>query len=175
MSYSTLEMPIISKNGPTYPRPQLTGNPSCNWLGGEVVAHEVGAKGFESAGYTNISTSDKIVHGQVKQAGSFSFARIYESGHEVPFYQPLAALEIFERVLKGLDIATGAFKPSGGYLTNGTAKSEYREGNGTIQYKVLPTNSTYNTTTGAPGVSAKRNTLKRGTSGLLSHAGKFKI
>ena len=157
-------------------RSALIINPSCNWLGGEVVAHEVGATGFESAGYTNISTSDKIVHGQVKQAGSFSFARIYESGHEVPFYQPLASLEIFDRVIKGLDIATGTFKPSGYYLTNGTAKSEYREGNGTIQFEVLPSNSTYNTTTGSPGVSAKRNSLKRGIPGVLSHAGKkFKI
>ncbi|TVY48520.1 Carboxypeptidase S1-like protein [Lachnellula occidentalis] len=147
---------------------------NCNWLGGEVVAHEVGATGFESAGYTNISTSDAIVHGQVKQAGNFSFARIYESGHEVPFYQPLAALEIFERVIKGLDISTGTCKPDRDYATKGTVKSEYREGNGTIQFEVLPLNSTYNTTTGAP--AAKRDLGKRGLQGALSHAGKkFKI
>jgi len=123
---------------------------NCNWLGGEVVSNEVKAPGFDSAGYVNISTSDFIVHGQTKQAGSFSFTRIYESGHEVPFYQPLAALEIFERVVTGKDIATGKITPSASYFTNGTAKSTYREGNGTIQFEVLPTNSTYNTTTGAP-------------------------
>ena len=58
---------------------------NCNWLGGEVVANEIGQPGFDSAGYVDISSSDGIVHGQVKQAGAFSFVRIYESGHEVPF------------------------------------------------------------------------------------------
>lgn len=54
-------------------------------LGGEAVANEVKALGYARAGYTNIETSDGIVHGQVKQAGKFSFSRIYESGHEVPY------------------------------------------------------------------------------------------
>lgn len=144
---------------------------SCNWLGGEVVAHEVGAIGFESAGYTNITSSDGLVHGQVKQAESFSFARIYESGHEVPFYQPLVSLELFERTIKGLDIATGTLKPSKGYLTNGTAKSEYREGNSTVQFEVLPKNATYNYTTGQPEIPSKKE-LKRRGAGMLSHVGK---
>lgn len=52
-----------------------------NWLGGEVVSNEVGQPGFDCSGYTNISTSDGTVHGQVKQSGAFSFVRIYESGH----------------------------------------------------------------------------------------------
>lgn len=46
-----------------------------------MVSNEVGQPGFNSSGYTNISTSDGIVHGQVKQSGAFSFVRIYESGH----------------------------------------------------------------------------------------------
>ena len=58
---------------------------NCNWLGGEVVSNEVGQPGFVTAGYINLSTSDNIAHGQVKQSGAFSFVRIYESGHEVPF------------------------------------------------------------------------------------------
>ncbi|KAM3070273.1 hypothetical protein ACMFMG_010109 [Clarireedia jacksonii] len=123
---------------------------NCNWLGGEVVAKEVNATGFDSAGYTNITTSDSVVHGQVKQAGIFSFTRIYESGHEVPFYQPLAALEIFERIIKGLDIATGTVKASANYSTEGTPQSTYREGNATMQFEVLPRNSTYNTTLNGP-------------------------
>jgi len=86
-------------------------------------------------GYTNITTSDGIVHGQVKQAGKFAFLRIYESGHEVPFYQPVVALEMFERALKGTDMATGERGGRGNnYLTKGTVKSTYREGNGTIQF-----------------------------------------
>ncbi|KAG0646697.1 Serine carboxypeptidase B [Hyphodiscus hymeniophilus] len=131
---------------------------NCNWLGGEVVSHEVNATGFSCAGYSNITTTDGIVHGQVKQAGKFAFSRIYESGHEVPFYQPLAALEIFERAINGKDIATGKTKPGPKYLTEGTAESTYREGNSTIQFEVLPSNARYDTTTGEPG---KRRLRKR--------------
>jgi hypothetical protein len=138
---------------------KLMNEYSCNWLGGQVVAHEVNATGFECAGYANISTSDHIVHGQVKQAGKFAFSRIYESGHEVPFYQPLAALEIFERAINGKDIATGEKIVGNGYLTQGTAESTYREGNSTIQFEVLPTNSTYDTATNEPGKRAGRRTL----------------
>lgn len=125
---------------------------NCNWLGGEVIAHEVDAPGFGTAGYTNITTSDNIVHGQVKQSSNFAFARIYESGHEVPFYQPLIALEMFNRSIHGLDIATGEKEITlgCGYKSVGTAKSEYREGNGTVQFKVLPANATYNTTLNGP-------------------------
>ncbi|KAF2130341.1 carboxypeptidase S1 [Dothidotthia symphoricarpi CBS 119687] len=123
---------------------------NCNWLGGQVVAREIDAAGYSTAGFVNISTSDDIVHGQVKQSGLFSFLRIYESGHEVPFYQPLAALEIFERALKQLDIATGKEKVEGGYKTNGTATSTYREGNSTLQFEVTPSNATYNTALNAP-------------------------
>jgi carboxypeptidase C (cathepsin A) len=123
---------------------------NCNWLGGEVVANEIGAPGFKKAGYTNITTSDGVVHGQVKQAGKFAFARIYESGHEVPFYQPVVSLEMFERAIKGLDIATGKEVVHAGYLTKGTPKSTYREGNATIQFKVVGTDRTYNTTTNKP-------------------------
>lgn len=123
---------------------------NCNWLGGEVVSHEIGAPGYESAGYTDIISSDGIVHGQVKQAGKFSFLRIFESGHEVPFYQPVVALEMFQRAVAGLDIATGKSEVGAGYLTVGTQKSTYREGNGTIQTAVVPISATYNITTGMP-------------------------
>ena len=109
---------------------------------------------LRKAGYTNITTSDGIVHGQVKQAGKFAFARIYESGHEVPFYQPVVALEVFERAIKGLDIATGKTVVGAKYLTKGTAKSTYREGNSTIQFKKVGADRTYNTTTNKPPSTA---------------------
>lgn len=143
---------------------------NCNWLGGEKVADMINATGYSQAGFTNISTSDCIVHGQVKQAGLFSFVRIYESGHEVPFYQPLAALELFERALKQVDIATGKGKVDASYRTKGTPTSTYREGNATIQFEVTPANATYNTALNAPDaeptwavseVAAKRSLGKR--------------
>jgi len=125
----------------------------CNWYGGQVVSQEVGARNFENAGYVNVTTSDCVVHGQVKQAGKFSFLRIYESGHEVPFYQPVIALEMLERVLAGLDIATGTVEVGPEYITIGTAESTYREGNATMQLDVVSTDATYNTTTGMPNSS----------------------
>ncbi|KXT11585.1 hypothetical protein AC579_3120 [Pseudocercospora musae] len=138
----------------------------CNWVGGEVVSQHIEAPGFKQAGYVNISTSDQIVHGQVKQAANFAYGRIYESGHEVPFYQPLASLELFQRAINGLDIATGKtlVRKGCGYRSVGTAKSEYREGNSTVQFKVVPTNATYDpsidgpvlASNGTKGVTKKR-------------------
>lgn len=122
---------------------------NCNWLGGQVVADEIAAPGYSDAGFVNITTSDGIVHGQVRQSGLFSFVRIYESGHEVPFYQPLAALTLFERALDQKDIATGK-KSIHGYKSKGTPTTTYREGNGTIQMDVLPSNASYNTALNGP-------------------------
>lgn len=110
----------------------------------------ISGQNWSSAGYANISTSDNIVHGQVKQYHNFAFARIYESGHEVPFYQPLAALEIFDRAIAGLDVESGKTSCFAGYKSVGTAESEYREGNATVQFDVLPTNATYNVLLNGP-------------------------
>jgi len=130
---------------------------NCNWLGNQVVADNIEAPGFSSAGFENVSTSDGVVHGQVKQSDTFAFVRVYESGHEVPFYQPEIALSMFERVIGGLDVATGEARiaQSGGYATMGDAVSTYREGNSTVQFKVTPAGSTYNTTTNEPDPPAK--------------------
>lgn len=129
---------------------------NCNWLGGQVIAKEINAPGYEKAGFVNITTSDGIVHGQVRQSDLYSFVRIYESGHEVPFYQPLAALEMFERALSRKDIATGheKMRHHGGYRTVGTPTSDYREGNSTIVLKVLDTDAIYNTTLNGPNPSS---------------------
>ena len=57
---------------------------------------------------------------------------------------------MFERAIKGLDIATGKTVVGAKYLTKGTAKSTYREGNSTIQFKEVGPDRTYNTTTNKP-------------------------
>ncbi|KAI5863341.1 alpha/beta-hydrolase [Durotheca rogersii] len=124
---------------------------NCNWLGNEAVAEAVAAPGFSKAGYVDLQTSDGVVHGQVKQAGKFSFTRIYESGHEVPFYQPLVSLEYFERVIKGLDVETGKRVVDETYATKGSKKSLYRQGNSTMQWDVVPANSTYDVINNKPG------------------------
>lgn len=134
---------------------------NCNWLGGQKVAEDIAGEGWERAGFANITTTDGVVHGQVKQAGKLAFVRIYESGHEVPFYQPLAALEMFERVIARKDVQTGKIIPGPGYLTSGTKESLFREGNATIQWSVTPVNLTYNTTTNAPGAPWTQKSLMR--------------
>jgi hypothetical protein len=69
----------------------------------------------------------------------------------VPFYQPLAALTIFERAITGKDIATGKIDvPQTDYVTKGTSTSTYREGISTIQFEVIPDTEIYNTTTNEP-------------------------
>ncbi|KAF2156305.1 alpha/beta-hydrolase [Myriangium duriaei CBS 260.36] len=135
---------------------------NCNWLGGQAVANEINAPGFSSAGFANISTSDNIVHGQVKQSGAFSFVRVYDAGHEVPFYQPVTSLAMLQRAMTAKDIATGkvSVAPGSSYKSQGSATSTFREGKSTVQMSVLPADATYNTTTNAPNVvkkSAKSN------------------
>lgn len=83
---------------------------ACNWYGGEQVSlgipHKSNAS-FHAAGYTPISTNASYTGGQVRQHGNLSFSRIYEAGHEVPFYQPETAYQVFMRAIQGRDIATG--------------------------------------------------------------------
>lgn len=167
---------------------QIIDIDNCNWLGGQAVADETDAPGFSEAGYANITTSDDIVHGQVKQSANFAFVRVYYSGHEVPFYQPLLSLEMLERVLAGTDVETGLVSVAGGagngttysnsttaYKTTGTALSTFREGNSTVQFEVLPSSATYNTTTGAPNpvlngtaaASEKRSLKQKGSDRMM--------
>ncbi|KAL8839877.1 MAG: hypothetical protein Q9170_001557 [Blastenia crenularia] len=101
----------------------------CNWLGGQAVSLAVNythKAEFAEANYAPFMV-DGAEYGEVKQYGNFSFLRIYEAGHEVPFYQPLASLEFFRRVLENRDIALGTEELTGTYITNGTADSTHTE------------------------------------------------
>ncbi|KIW19594.1 hypothetical protein PV08_00167 [Exophiala spinifera] len=87
----------------------------CNWFGGEAVslaAQWPHAAEFAASGYTPFVV-DGVEYGETREYGNFSFTRVYESGHEVPYYQPVAALALFERAINGKDIATGT-KPVNG-------------------------------------------------------------
>ena len=123
---------------------------NCNWIGNEIIANKVGGLSIMKAGYQDILVSTSSVPGQVKQAGSFSFSRIYYSGHEVPFYQPQAALELHYRTVHGLDIATGKHKVTKDYITKGPLHSVFREGNSTVQFQRLPVDAIYSTDTYGP-------------------------
>ncbi|EEP79450.1 hypothetical protein UREG_04296 [Uncinocarpus reesii 1704] len=83
---------------------------ACNWIGGEDVSLAVeysDSDRFRAAGYADIHTNDSYIGGQVRQYGNFSFSRIYQSGLQVPAYQPETAYELFTRVHSNRDIATG--------------------------------------------------------------------
>ncbi|KAK3327682.1 carboxypeptidase S1 [Cercophora scortea] len=81
-----------------------------NWFGGEAISLAIpyGRKqAFAAAGYTDIKTNGMYVGGKVRQYDRFSFSRVFEAGHEVPYYQPETAFRIFARTILGLDVATG--------------------------------------------------------------------
>ncbi len=66
-------------------------------------------------------------YGAVRQYGNFSFLRMYEAGHEMPYYQPLASLELFRRMLLNLDIAEGKGVNAADYSTFGNANATHTE------------------------------------------------
>ncbi len=101
----------------------------CNWFGGEAVslaANFTGAEKFRAAGYTPMVV-DGVEYGETREYGNFSFTRVYEAGHEVPYYQPIAALALFNRTINMFDIATGQKKITADYATNGEAKATHTE------------------------------------------------
>lgn len=99
----------------------------CNWLGGEAIstalAKETSNSAFTSAGYAKIQTNETYIGGLVRQAGRLSFSRVFQAGHETPYYQPATAYEIFNRVMLGADVATGKASSAGGYASVGEASA----------------------------------------------------
>ena len=87
----------------------------CNWFGGQAVSlstQYAHTAEFAAAGYVPFVV-DGVEYGETREYGNFSFTRIYESGHEIPYYQPIAALGFFSRAINGLDIATGTTPVNG--------------------------------------------------------------
>lgn len=80
-------------------------------------------KEFKEAGYAPFVV-DGVEYGESRQYGNFSFTRVYDSGHEVPYYQPKASLELFRRVLGNLVISDGA-KLTPTYKSEGTANATH--------------------------------------------------
>lgn len=104
----------------------------CNWYGGEALSLATNfswADKFRNAGYTPLITDGKR-YGDTREYGNFSFTRVFDAGHMVPYYQPEAALAIFNRTINGLDIATGEEKIHDNYSTTGNSKSTYSQKNG---------------------------------------------
>lgn len=74
---------------------------NCNWLGGHasVLAMDwFGKATLNSAPLVNMTMSGKTV-AAIQNVDNFTFARVYEAGHEVPAFQPEASLEIFRQII----------------------------------------------------------------------------
>lgn len=133
----------------------------CNWFGGEAVslaANWSGTEEFNKAGYTPFLV-DGVQYGETRAFGNFSFTRIYESGHEVPYYQPVASLQFFNRTLYGWDIATGTELINADTETNGTAE--------TTHTATAPPLTTVASTTAAAAASSTGSYEKRGSYGRM--------
>lgn len=81
-----------------------------NWLGGEAISlalRHTSHLAFAAASYVDITTNTSYTGGRVRQQNNLSFSRVFQAGHEIPYYQPQTAYEIFARTLRGLDVATG--------------------------------------------------------------------
>lgn len=102
----------------------------CNWFGGEAIANALDFKHraeFATTGYVPFVV-DGREYGEVREYGNFNFLRVYEAGHEVPFYQPLASLEFFRRMLGNKDVATGEREASSSFGNGkGEAKATHTE------------------------------------------------
>lgn len=54
-------------------------------------------------------------------------AKTDQAGHEVPYYQPEASLEMFRRVILGIDLPTGDLRFNGKYSSTGIANATHTE------------------------------------------------
>ncbi|OJD30331.1 carboxypeptidase s1 [Diplodia corticola] len=101
----------------------------CNWLGGEAVSLAVeyeDSEAFRAAGYAPLLV-DGTEYGVVRQYGNFSFTRLYDAGHETPYYQPVATLEFFRRVLGDLVLADGKSRITDDYQSEGPANATHTQ------------------------------------------------
>lgn len=92
---------------------------ACNWVGGEAASLAVPysrQKDFAESAYGLFWTSDGF-SGINRQLGNFSFTRVFQAGHMVPSFQPVAAYEIFMRAMFNMDIGSGTI-PVDDNLTN---------------------------------------------------------
>ncbi|KAG6329228.1 hypothetical protein ID866_9862 [Astraeus odoratus] len=75
----------------------------CNWVGGYETALAMdwpGKSRLNKASLTNITIQGEAF-ASVANVDNFSFARVFKAGHEIPAFQPAAALEIFSQIIHG--------------------------------------------------------------------------
>lgn len=111
----------------------------CNWFGGEAVSLQMNhrtSEEFRASNYTPFLVEGQE-YGAVRQYGNVSFLRLYDAGHQAPYYQPKAMQEHFRRLINGLVIADGSALVTDDYQTPGTPNATH-----TQPYPPLATNAT---------------------------------
>lgn len=75
----------------------------CNWLGNKAWSEALEWPGHKSFAEEKLKdlTLDGEAYGQVKSSGNFTFMRIYQAGHMVPYNQPAGSLDFFNRWIGG--------------------------------------------------------------------------
>ncbi|KAL8386824.1 hypothetical protein RB595_010359 [Gaeumannomyces hyphopodioides] len=74
----------------------------CNWMGNLDVADMVShakADEFKNATMSSYTVGGRQ-YGEFKTAGSLSWLRVFDAGHEVPFYQPEVSLQAFKQIMQ---------------------------------------------------------------------------
>ncbi|KAG9023002.1 hypothetical protein FRB95_013868, partial [Tulasnella sp. JGI-2019a] len=74
----------------------------CNWSGG--LSLTLGMNWYGKARFGNAPVETITINGlgvvaTAVNVDNFSFARVFKAGHEVPFYQPVVALEFLKQVI----------------------------------------------------------------------------
>ncbi|KAJ4300808.1 hypothetical protein N0V90_002896 [Kalmusia sp. IMI 367209] len=98
----------------------------CPWTAAEGLVLQANCTAhdeFSAAGYEYIHTNETYNGGAVKQFGTFSFSRVFQSGHSVNTYQPETVARIFDRTFWSKDVATGKKDVGQGYGTKGPLSS----------------------------------------------------
>lgn len=78
----------------------------CDWFGGFASVNSVSWSGgdtFRAKGVVNYTVKG-VVGGEYKSVENLSWLRVFESGHEVPAFQPALALQAFKQTLGGKGI-----------------------------------------------------------------------
>lgn len=79
----------------------------CNWLGNKAWTERLEWKGQKD--YAGLKMSDYTIegkkYGEFKEAGNFTFLRLFQGGHMIPYDQPLASLSMINRWLAGYSVA----------------------------------------------------------------------
>lgn len=74
----------------------------CNWFGGLAVANAITYASTSTFAAKAVSsyTVNGVAGGTFKSVGNLSWLRVFGAGHEVPYYQPELALQVFTQTMQ---------------------------------------------------------------------------